>query len=54
MEVSGQLQAPAALPPGKELLLDMRLDGPQSRTGHCGEHVNNLSRPKIEPSPSSP
>jgi hypothetical protein len=36
MEVSGQLQAPAALPQGKSpwYPLDRRLGGPQSRSGH--------------------
>jgi hypothetical protein len=36
MEVSGQLHAPAALPPGKDLLYpwDRRLGGPQSRAGY--------------------
>jgi hypothetical protein len=35
-EVSGQLHAPAALPPGKSpcYLLDRSLGGPQSRSGH--------------------
>jgi hypothetical protein len=39
MEVSGQLQAPAALPPVKEppIPLDRKLSGPQSRYGQCGE-----------------
>jgi hypothetical protein len=39
MEVSGQLHAPAALPPGKDprYTLDRRLGGPQSRSGCCGE-----------------
>jgi len=38
MEVSGQLHAPAALPPGKEpwYPLDRRLGGPQSRSGRGG------------------
>jgi len=38
MEVSGQLQAPAALLPGKEPLvpMDRRLGGPQSRSGRGG------------------
>jgi hypothetical protein len=42
MEVSGQLQAPAALPPEKEPLLplDRRLGGPQSRSGRGGEEKN--------------
>jgi hypothetical protein len=37
--VSGQLHAPAALPPGKEprYPLDRRLGGPQSRSGRFGE-----------------
>jgi hypothetical protein len=37
--VSGQLRAPAALPPGKDPRQpwDRRLGGPQSRSGHCGE-----------------
>jgi hypothetical protein len=37
MEVSGQLEAPAALPPGKEPPVPIgRLGGPQSRSGrHC-------------------
>jgi hypothetical protein len=39
MEVSGQLQAPAALFPreGSQYPFDMRLGGSQSRSGHCGE-----------------
>jgi len=40
MEVSGQLLAPAALPPGKEspwYPLDRRLGWPQSRAGRGGE-----------------
>jgi hypothetical protein len=39
MEVSGQLHALAALPPGKELPLptDRRLGGLQSQCGHCRE-----------------
>jgi hypothetical protein len=37
--VSGQLDAPAALPPGKEprYPLYRRLGGPQSQSGRCGE-----------------
>jgi hypothetical protein len=38
MEVSGQLHAPAALPPGKEPLVPM--GGPQSHPGHGGEDKN--------------
>jgi len=43
MGVSGQLHAPAALPPGKEPLvpIDRRLGGPQSRFGHSGGEVKN-------------
>jgi hypothetical protein len=40
MDVSGQLHATAALPPGKSppcTPLDRRLGGPQSRYGCCGE-----------------
>jgi hypothetical protein len=39
MEVSGQLHAPAALPPGKspQYPFDRRLGGPQSRSGRYGE-----------------
>jgi len=52
MEVSGQLNAPAALPPGKESLcypLDRRLGGPQSRSGRDGEgylKVENIKERK--------
>jgi hypothetical protein len=43
MEVSDQLHAPAALPPGKEsrYLLDRRLGGPQSRPGGGGQEKRN-------------
>jgi len=39
MEASGQLHAPAALPPGKERRhpLDRRLGGAQSHSGHGDE-----------------
>jgi hypothetical protein len=39
MEMSGQLHAPATLPPGKESLIPsgQRLGGPQSRSGRGGE-----------------
>jgi hypothetical protein len=40
MEVSGQLHAPAALPPGKE---------PQSRSGQGGEEKNSQPLPIIQP-----
>jgi hypothetical protein len=43
MEVSGQLHAPAALPPGKEPLV------PQSRSGRGGEEKNSHPPPGIEP-----
>jgi hypothetical protein len=39
MEVSCQLQTPAALPPGKkppQYPLDWKLGGPWSWSGHCG------------------
>jgi hypothetical protein len=42
MEVRGQLHAPAALLLGKSppYSFDMKLDGPQSRYGRCGEGTN--------------
>jgi hypothetical protein len=51
MEVSGQLQAPAALPRGKSprYRLDRRLGGPQSRSGSCGLEKNLLPLLGIEP-----
>jgi hypothetical protein len=51
MEVSGQLYAPAALPPGKRscYVLDRRLGGPQSRSGRGGEEKNSKLPPGIEP-----
>jgi hypothetical protein len=54
MEVSGQLHAPAALPPGKapRYSLDRRLGGPQSRFERC-EGDKNLVLPGIEPGPST-
>jgi hypothetical protein len=53
-QVSGQLHAPAALPPGNHprYPLERRLGGPQSRSGRCGEE-NNLALSGIEPWPSS-
>jgi hypothetical protein len=50
MEVSGQLHAPAALPPGKETLLPIcrRLGGPQSRSGYGGEEKNSHPLPGLE------
>jgi hypothetical protein len=47
MEVSGQLHAPAALPPGYPL--DRRLGGPQSHSGCGGEEKNAQLPPGIEP-----
>jgi hypothetical protein len=46
MEVSGQLHAPAALPPEKEPWhpLDRRLGGPQNRSGRGGEEKNSQPR----------
>jgi hypothetical protein len=43
MEMSGQLHAPAALPPEKEpwYPLDRRLGGPQSRSRHSGGEEKN-------------
>jgi hypothetical protein len=43
MEVSGQLHAPSALPPGKEPwdTLDRRLGGSQNRYGYGGEEKNS-------------
>jgi hypothetical protein len=51
MEVSGQLHAPAALLPGKELLdpLDRRMGGPQNRSGRGGEEKNSQPPSGIEP-----
>jgi hypothetical protein len=51
MEVSGQLHALAALPPGKEpwYPLDRRLGGSQSRSGRGGEEKNSQPLPGIEP-----
>jgi hypothetical protein len=45
MEVSGQLHALADLPPGKEPRhpFDRRVDGPQSRSGRCGEEKKSLN-----------
>jgi hypothetical protein len=53
MEVSGQLHAPAALPPGikPRYPLDRRLGGPQSRL-NAGEKRKSLALPGIEPVPA--
>jgi hypothetical protein len=52
MEVSGQLHARAALPPGKKLLIPIvrRQDGPQSRSGRGGEEKNSQTLPRLDPS----
>jgi hypothetical protein len=51
MKVSGQLHAPAALPPGKSSWypLDRRLGGAQNRSGRDGEEKNFQLPPGIEP-----
>jgi hypothetical protein len=51
MEVSGQLHAPAALPPGEDPWhpLNWRLGGPQSRSGRGGEEKNTQPLPRLEP-----
>jgi hypothetical protein len=51
MEVSGQIHASAALPPGKEppYQLDKRLGGHQSRSRRGGEEKNSQHPPGIEP-----
>jgi hypothetical protein len=51
MEVSGQLNVPAALLPGKSpwYPVDRRLGGPQSRSGRGGEEKNSKPPPGIEP-----
>jgi hypothetical protein len=52
MAVSGQLHAPASLPPGKSLwyTLHKRLGGPQSQSGRGGEEENSQPLPGLEPS----
>jgi hypothetical protein len=49
--ISGQLHDPAALSPGKELLVRIgwRLGGPQDRSGRGGEEKNSQPPPEIEP-----
>jgi len=51
MEVSGQLHAAAALPPGQSpwYTLNRRLGGAQSCSGHSDEEKNSQPLPKIEP-----
>jgi hypothetical protein len=54
MQVSGQLQTPGALPPGKKIRypLDRRLGGPQSQSGRGVEEKNSQLPPGIEPQSS--
>jgi hypothetical protein len=58
MEVSGQLHAPAALPPGKEpwYPVDRRLGRPQNLSGRHGEEKNlaPTGTQTPTPQPSSP
>jgi hypothetical protein len=51
--VSGQLHAPAALPPGKSPRYPFyrRLGGPQSRSGRYGEVKMTLSGLDLSPPP---
>jgi hypothetical protein len=52
MDVTGELHAYAALPPGRKFSrypLDRRLGGPHNRSGHCGVKENLFPLPKIEP-----
>jgi hypothetical protein len=49
MEVSRQLHAPAALPPGKEPLVPIRgLCGPQNWSGSGGDDKNSQPLPVLE------
>jgi hypothetical protein len=56
MEVSGQLDVPAALPQGKSpwYPLDSRLGGPQSRSGRGGEEKNSQHLLGLEPPINQP
>jgi hypothetical protein len=55
MEVSGQLHAPTALPPGwAPLTLDRRLGGPQSLSGRGVKEKESQPLLGIEPRPFSP
>jgi hypothetical protein len=52
--VSGQLHAPAALPPGKEpLALDRRLGGAQNWSECSVEEKNSQPLPGLKPQSSS-
>jgi hypothetical protein len=55
MEVSGQLHALAALPPGKEPLLPIGWEAgwAQSRSGRGGEGKNSQPRRESKPEPRS-
>jgi hypothetical protein len=53
MEVSGQLRALAALPPGKAPPPRDGWLGPQNRPGCCGEE-RNLALPEVDPGSSRP
>jgi hypothetical protein len=55
MMVNVELHLPAALPTGKEppVLIERRLGGAQSQSGHCGKEKNLLRLPGTEPRPSS-
>jgi len=55
VEMSGQLRAPLALPPGKEPLysLDGGLGGPQSRSGRVAKRKKIPTLLEIEPRSSS-
>jgi len=50
MEVGVQFHAPAALPPGKSPCypLDIRLGGPQRRSGRSGDQINSKPLPGLE------
>jgi hypothetical protein len=54
MEVSGQLHAPAALPPGEDPLvpIDRRLGGLQNLSGRGGEEKS--FQPRRESNPKTP
>jgi hypothetical protein len=56
MEMSDQLHAPAAIPPGKEspVPLERRLGGPQRLCGRYEEDKNLLPLPVIEPQLTNP
>jgi len=56
MEVSGQLNDPAALPLGEQAPVSVftRMGGPHSRSGSGGEEKKYLPLPGREPQSSSP